>query len=89
MRVNADSRACFVHLGQRSDTTATGSSAAIRSWINRGRTEALNNNVRLITRCAYGFHSAKAALTLVMLTCRANHRDTTTRATPVIRLHRR
>jgi transposase len=37
--------------------------------INQGRTEALNNKVRLITRRAYGFHSAKAALALIMLTC--------------------
>jgi transposase len=37
--------------------------------IDQGRTEALNNKVRLITRRAYGFHSANAALALVMLTC--------------------
>ena len=43
--------------------------AAIRLGINQGRTEALNNKVRLITRRAYGFHSAKAALALVLLTC--------------------
>ena len=43
--------------------------AAIRLGINQGRTEALNNKVRLITRRAYGFHSAHAALALVMLTC--------------------
>ena len=43
--------------------------AAIGLGINQGRTEALNNKVRLITRRAYGFHSAKAALALVMLTC--------------------
>jgi transposase len=43
---------------------------AIRLGINQGRTEALNNKVRLITRRAYGFHSAKAALGLIMLTCR-------------------
>ena len=42
---------------------------AIRLGINQGRTEALNNKVRLITRRAYGFHSAKAALALVLLTC--------------------
>jgi transposase len=42
---------------------------AIRLGINQGRTEALNNKVRLITRRAYGFHSAQAALALVMLTC--------------------
>jgi transposase len=43
--------------------------AAIRLGINQGRTEALNNKVRLITRRAYGFHTADAALALVMLTC--------------------
>jgi transposase len=31
--------------------------------------EALNNKVRLIVRRAYGFHSANAALALVLLTC--------------------
>ena len=30
---------------------------------------ARNNHVRLITRRAYGFHSAQAALSLVMLSC--------------------
>lgn len=43
--------------------------AAIRLGINNGRAEGLNNVVRLITRRAYGFHSAQAALALVMLTC--------------------
>jgi transposase len=40
----------------------------VRLGINQGRTEALNNRVRLIIRRAYGFHSAQAALALVMLT---------------------
>lgn len=37
----------------------------------RGRTraEALNNNVKRIVRRAYGFHSARAALALIHLTC--------------------
>jgi len=43
--------------------------AAIRLGINNARLEALNNKVRLITRRAYGFHSAQAALALVMLAC--------------------
>jgi transposase len=43
--------------------------ASIRLGITQGRTEAMNNKVRLITRRAYGFHSAHAALALVMLTC--------------------
>ncbi len=43
--------------------------AAIRLGINNGRAESLNNVVRLITRRAYGFHSAQTALALIMLTC--------------------
>lgn len=43
--------------------------AAIRLGVNNARAEGLNNHVRLITRRAYGFHSAEAALALVMLTC--------------------
>lgn len=34
-----------------------------------GRHEGLNNKVRLIIRRAYGFHTPKAALALIMLTC--------------------
>jgi transposase len=43
--------------------------AAIDLGINNARAEGLNNHVRLITRRAYGFHSAQAALALVMLSC--------------------
>jgi len=43
--------------------------AAIRLGITNGRAEGLTNVVRLITPRAYGFHSAHAALALVMLTC--------------------
>lgn len=43
--------------------------AALRLRINNGRIEGLNNRVRLIVRRAFGFHSAEAALALVMLSC--------------------
>src|SRR5206468_9016022 len=59
----------FVRLGQTIRRHRDGILHAIRLGINQGRTEALNNKVRLITRRAYGFHSASAALALVMLTC--------------------
>jgi transposase len=59
----------FVRLGKTIRKHRAGILAAIRLGINQGRTEALNNKVRLITRRAYGFHSAKAAVALVMLTC--------------------
>ena len=42
---------------------------AIRLRINNGRAEGLNNHVRLIINRAYGFHSADAALALVLLSC--------------------
>lgn len=35
--------------------------------ISNGRVEGLNTKVRLIVRRAYGFHTAYAALALVML----------------------
>lgn len=37
--------------------------------ISNGRVEGLNTKVRLIIRRAYGFHTADAALALVMLAC--------------------
>ena len=43
--------------------------AAIRLKVNNARAEGLNNHVRLIINRAYGFHSAQAALALVMLSC--------------------
>ncbi len=40
---------------------------AVEHGISNGRVEGLNTKVRLIIRRAYGFHSADAALALVML----------------------
>ena len=59
----------FVRLGTTIRKHREGILAAIRLGINQGRTEALNNKVSLITRRAYGFHSANAALALVLLAC--------------------
>jgi transposase len=42
--------------------------AAIRLGINNAQHEGLNRRVRLIVNRAYGFHSANAALGLIMLT---------------------
>ena len=44
--------------------------AAVRLGINNARHEGLNRRVRLIINRAYGFHSAKAALGLIMVTLR-------------------
>jgi len=40
---------------------------AVEHGISNGRVEGLNTKVRLLIRRAYGFHSADAALALVML----------------------
>jgi transposase len=46
-----------------------GIDAAIDRALSNGRHEGLNTKVRLLIRRAYGFHSAEAALALVMLAC--------------------
>lgn len=42
---------------------------ALEHGLSNGRVEGLNTKVRLLVRRAYGFHSANAALALVMLAC--------------------
>ena len=59
----------FVRLAKTIRKHSDGILAAVRLGVTNARNEALNNKVRLITRRAYGFHSANAALALVMLTC--------------------
>ncbi len=59
----------FVKVAKTIRKHRNGILAAIELGINNGRAEGLNNIVRLITRRAFGFHSAKAALGLIMLTC--------------------
>lgn len=59
----------FVKLAKTIRGHLPGILAAIRLGINNARHEALNTKVRLVIRRAYGFHSAGAALALVMLAC--------------------
>lgn len=59
----------FVKLGRTIRTHRAGILAAIEHGITNGRVEGLNNRVRLIVRRAFGFHSAQAALALVLLSC--------------------
>lgn len=40
----------------------------MRLGVNNARHEALNRRVRMIVNRAYGFHSSRAALALIMLT---------------------
>jgi transposase len=58
----------FVTLAKTIRTHKEGILAAIRLGVNNARHEGLNRRVRLVVDRAYGFHSAKAALALVMLT---------------------
>jgi transposase len=59
----------FVRLGRTIRKHRSGILTARRLNLSNARAEALNNQVKLIVRRAYGFHSAHAALALVHLTC--------------------
>lgn len=58
----------FVTLARTIRKHRSGILAAVRLGVNNARHEALNRRVRMIVNRAYGFHSAKAAIALVMLT---------------------
>lgn len=58
----------FVGLARTLRKHAAGIEAAVRLRINNAQHEGLNRRVRLIVSRAYGFHSAEAALALIMLT---------------------
>jgi transposase len=58
----------FVTVAQTIRKRRSGILAAVRLGINNAQHEGLNRRVRLIVNRAYGFHSANAALALIMLT---------------------
>jgi transposase len=58
----------FVTLAQTIRKRRAGIMAAVRLGVNNARHEGLNRRVRLIINRAYGFHSANAALALIMVT---------------------
>jgi transposase len=58
----------FVTAAQTIRKRRSGILAAVRLGINNAQHEGLNRRVRLIVNRAYGFHSANAALALIMLT---------------------
>lgn len=58
----------FVTVAQTIRKRRSGILAAVRLGINNSRHEGLNRRVRLIINRAYGFHSANAALALIMVT---------------------
>ena len=57
----------FVTLAKTIRRHREGILAAVRLGVNNARHEGLNRRVRLVINRAYGFHSAKAALALIML----------------------
>jgi transposase len=59
----------FVKLGRTIREHRDGILAAIRLGLSNGRVEGRNATIRLLTRRAFGFHSAAAAGALVMLVC--------------------
>ena len=60
----------FVRLGRTIRKHRDGILAARRLGLSNARAESLNNKAKLIVRRAYGFHSARAALALILLACR-------------------
>ena len=58
----------FVTLATTIRKRREGILAAVRLGVNNARREGLNRRVRLVINRAYGFHSAKAALALIMVT---------------------
>jgi transposase len=59
----------FVRVGRTIRKHRDGILAARRLGLSNARAEALNNKAKLIVRRAYGFHSARAALALILLAC--------------------
>ncbi|MGH2842714.1 MAG: ISL3 family transposase, partial [Solirubrobacteraceae bacterium] len=59
----------FIRLGRTIRKHRDGILAARRLKLSNARAEALNNKAKLLVRRAYGFHSARAALALILLAC--------------------
>jgi transposase len=57
----------FVKLARTITAQRTGIVAAIEYGLSNARVEAINTQIRMITRRAYGFHSAGALIALAML----------------------
>jgi transposase len=58
----------FVKLAKTISAQRAGIVAAIEHGLSNARVEAINTQIRLITRRAFGFHSADALIALAMLT---------------------
>lgn len=59
----------FVRVGKTIREHFDGIMAYVKHRLTNGVTEGMNTKVRLLNRRAYGFHSASAAIALMMLCC--------------------
>jgi transposase len=63
----------FVQLQRRIVQHQDAILAAIEHHLSNGRIESVNTKIRLITRLAFGFHSADALIALAMLNLGGHH----------------
>lgn len=59
----------FVRVANTIDQHRDGILAYVRTRLNNGRIEGLNGKARVITRRAFGFHSASALIAMLFLCC--------------------
>ena len=59
--------AAFVELARKVAKNRSGIEAALVHGLSNARVEAVNTKIRLLTRIAFGFHSAQALIALAML----------------------
>lgn len=59
----------FVKLARTIKQFAAGIIAYVRTGLSNGPTEGLNNKARLLTRRAYGYHSAPPLIAMIFLCC--------------------
>ena len=57
----------FVELARKVARHRAGIEAALTHGLSNARVESVNTKIRLLTRVAFGFHSAKALIALAML----------------------
>lgn len=68
-RAQSSGMRAFAKVAATVRTHAEGILTGLRLGLTNARAEGINTKVRLITRRAYGFHSAAAVIALVMLAC--------------------
>ncbi len=59
----------FVKLGRTIRKHLGGIHAFMESVVSNARAEGINNEIRLLSHCAFGFHSAASLMAMVYLCC--------------------